>query len=413
MFEKFQHYLSYGSTDQKTVRELSPYFDGLVVPGTIAAFQAEGTKGFVLSLSARTADPYVIDSRFPLFQNRLTKPKKSHQMLADVLGVPALVSSDQAPTPTDFSDDVVTTIATSWIDFNVGFDVVTTKTFDKYASRLQEVVLPENRQQPTYVLPPYTMVRSLSDGWAAVSQRLWDASNAYANRKGIASKLRRVVAANTAELWGQLATSLPDRELVAWVSDLDEFRNTSELELIAYGRALQRTSEQGKSVFALYGGFLSVLFARYGLSGSSHGIGFGEHRDWIELPTSGAPPARYYVPRLHRYIGVDLAEAIWNQFPELIACSCEECEGNSPIALDYHALMRHSVRARSAEIKIWQAMSTQEVVLQLRADFSAFDAAVELLDQPVKVTRRAAEIYGHLLMWARVMTELTSNDVSA
>lgn len=406
MFDRFQHYLSYGSTDQQTVRELSDDFDGLIVPGTIAAFQAEGTKGFVLSLSARSNDPYVIDSRFPLFQNQLPTPKKSHLMLADVLGVPSLVKRHAAPTPTDFDDATVRRIAGAWIDFNVGFEDVQMKTFDKYASRLNEPVLPQNRQDPAFVLPPYTMVGNHSDGWGAVSDRLWNASCDYAETKGVRSKLRRVIAAHNSDVWRTLASSVDDDEVVAWVSGLDEFKVTSEAELIAYGHALQASQSRGQAVFALYGGFLSVLFSRYGLNGSSHGIGFGEHRDWVELPSSGAPPARYYVPKLHKYIGVDVADTIWRQFPSLIACDCDECGGRSPNSLDYHGLMKHSVRARSVEIETWLPRTTNEVIDQLNQDSQSFKSAISELVAPSKVIRRAEESYAHLNMWARIMTVL-------
>lgn len=406
MFDRFQHYLSYGSTDQQTVRELSDYFDGLIVPGTIAAFQAEGTKGFVLSLSARSNDPYVIDSRFPLFQNKLIAPKKSHLMLADVMGAPELINRYAPPKPRDFDDRMIRTIAKSWIDFNVGFEDVQMKTFDKYAARLKEAVLPQNRQDPAYVLPPYTMVEEATDGWSEVSGRLWEASYEYAQSKGIVSKLRRVIAASSAAVWNDLASAVNDEAIVAWVSGLDEFKLNGESELITYGHALQRCQSRGQKVFALYGGFLSVLMSRHGLSGSSHGIGFGEHRDWVELPTSGAPPARYYVPKLHRYIGVDVAETIWRQSPELIECDCEECGGRSPSALDYHGLMQHSVRARSAEIGKWLDMPTPMVIEELSKDAHHFRTAVSELSAPTRVIKRAEESFAHLYMWTRVMSAL-------
>lgn len=406
MFERFQHYLSYGSTDQQTVRELSEYFNGLIVPGTIAAFQAEGTKGFVLSLSARSNDPYVIDSRFPLFQNRLASPKKSHLMLADVLGVPHLINSHSTPAPHHFDDAMIKTIACSWIDFNVGFEDVQMKTFDKYAARLNEPVLPQNRQDPAYVLPPYTMVRATDDGWADVSNRLWEASREYAGAKGITDKLRRVIAASNAAIWGHLASTVSDSEVVAWISGLDEFKVNSEPELLAYGRALQGCATRNQRVFALYGGFLSVLFSRYGLYGASHGIGFGEYRDWVELPSSGAPPARYYVPKLHKYISVEVAEIIWREFPELIQCECAECEGLSPNAMEYHDLMQHSVRVRSREISRWLNLPTQDVVNELTRDWNSFRVAVSKLSAPSKIIRKAEESYAHLPMWARVMSAL-------
>lgn len=406
MFDRFQHYLSYGSTDQQTVRELSAYFDGLIVPGTIAAFQAEGTKGFVLSLSARSNTPYVIDSRFPLFQNQLSTPKKSHLMLADVLGVPSLVNRYRLPLPTDFDETTVEQIARAWIDFNVGYEDVQTKTFDKYASRLNEPVLRQNREDPAFILPPYAMVGDHSDGWGQVSERLWSASCEYAEGRGVRAKLRRVIAAHRSDTWGALASSVGDDEVVAWVSGLDEFNVTSEPELIAYGRALQGLQSRNQDVFALYGGFLSVLFSRHGLNGSSHGIGFGEYRDWVELPSSGAPPARYYVPKLHKYIAVDVADAIWRQFPALIACDCDECGSGSPNSLDYHALMRHSVRARYREIQTWLPMPTAEVIKQLNDDSQSFKSATTQLAAPSKVIRRAADSFAHLAMWARIMRAL-------
>ena len=43
MFDtQFDHYLTYGATDQRTLRELQDSFTGLIVPGTVAAFQREG-----------------------------------------------------------------------------------------------------------------------------------------------------------------------------------------------------------------------------------------------------------------------------------------------------------------------------------------------------------------------------------
>ena len=64
---QFSHYLSYGASDQKTVVDLRDVYNGILVPGTVAAFQREGTGGFVLSLSAADSIPYVIDPRSPLF----------------------------------------------------------------------------------------------------------------------------------------------------------------------------------------------------------------------------------------------------------------------------------------------------------------------------------------------------------
>jgi hypothetical protein len=406
VFNRFDHYLSYGSTDQETVRKLTNYFNGLLIPGTIAAFQSEGTRGFVLTLTARSREPYVIDPRFPLFQNRLIKPKKSHLMLATILGVPDLVNTSRIPLPGDLNPTQIETIAHRWIDFNIGFEDVKTKTFAKYADRLNESVLPEAKQTPAYILPPYAMVDNPSDGWWELSKKLWDESQQYALEKGVEHKLRRVVATNDPTHWNSLAGAIQDKEIVGWVSNLSELELSSEVPLINYGEALMKARQRNQQVFALYGGFFSVLLSRYGLTGASHGIGFGEHRDSIELPSSGAPPARYYVPLLHRYIGVEIAVHLWRQFPELISCDCDECHGGSPSDLLYHQLMSHSVRVRSKEIADWLDLPTSEVVMKLTDSSLDFRKAVAGLNAPPKVVDGAQGIYQHLAMWARVIKHL-------
>jgi hypothetical protein len=409
MFSGFNHYLSYGSTDQQTMRELSGLYDGLLVPGTIAAFQAEGTKGFVLSLSARSGEPYVIDSRFPLFQGALPKAKKSHIMLAAILGIGGILALGRAPVPEDFNANVVDEAASRWLEFNTGYDEVRTKTFDKYATRLQEEVFVENRQAPAYILAPYLMLDDAGE-WEAVDEAFWQAAQRHAERLGIRSKLRRVIASTSANKWESLAALSAETELIAWVSDLEEFRldAKSERDLLDYTFAIRSAGSRGQSVFALYGGFFSVLLARFGLTGSSHGIGFGEHRDWIELPSSGAPPARYYMPRLHKYVSVDIADAFWRSDPSTMRCACEECAGVSPVSMDYHALMRHSVRMRHLEVAEWKDVSTSEVIRRLNYDFNLFRVALENLDAPQKVVRRAEGIHLHLLKWGRIMAATDS-----
>ncbi|MBF4603134.1 hypothetical protein [Curtobacterium sp. VKM Ac-2884] len=405
---EFQHFLSYGSTDQEAARSLTGIFDGLLVPGTIAAFQADGTKGFVLTLSARSSEPYAIDSRFPLFQNGSLPWKKSHLQLAQILGLDGYIKDGVTGglSPANFDDALVARVAEGWLSFNVDFENVGAKVFDKYAKRLpDDDIKIEDAQAPEWVMPPYLMVSSLTDPWGAVSERIWQASVDLVAQSSSAVRLRRVVAGESAAVWDALLQKLPEKDLAGWVSRLDEFDVTTagRRELVEYGKALRSATERGQRIFALYGGFFSVLLHRFGLEGSSHGVGYGEHRDHVELPSSGAPPARFYVPRLHRYIGVDIAGAIWEQAPELVECFCPECEGRSPTSLDYHQLMRHSVRVRADEIDTWAHLPTLDVCARLREDFRAFSTALPGLALPRAVVKRAEGLYLHLESWAAVL----------
>ncbi len=407
MFERFSHYLSYGATDQQTARDLTKSYDGLLVPGTVAAFQADGTRGFVLTLSAASRNtPYVIDPRFPLFQQRLENPKKSHISLASCLGDARLVRNDTSPRPDDFTPERIDQLALNWLQFNSGYRNVSSKHFAKYAERLGEAVIPENTSNPANVLPPYTVARGVDDPWWQVSTSLWRSSVRQAASMSVAPLVQVVAAENAAALESLLA-SASGSEVAIWASRLDELDATPSglAALTSYGRAIQASSQR-LALFALYGGFFSVLMARYGLLGSSHGIGYGEWRDWVELPQSGPPPARYYLPRVHRYVSQDLALLFWRTDPDLVVCHCAECLGQNPARLDYQALMRHSVRCRQSEIEAWNTKPTIEAADRLDSDSAAFETSVATMDIPPRLRQQAVRCHVHLRGWASVLRDL-------
>lgn len=409
MFEPFSHYLSYGATDQQTARELTGYYNGLVVPGTVASFQSDGTRGFVLTLSAYSGRTrYIIDPRFPLFQQRLSAPKKSHEALAERLGDPGLVKTDREPTPGDFDEDRVKNLAKNWLQFNDGYTTVSSKHFAKYAERLGESVLPRDSKAPEYILPPYAVAKSLDDDWWRVSQELWDSSQLQAHGTPAEKRLVRVIAASNAGALAPLLSAIKEPRAVIWCSKLDELDVDifGQKELVAYGSAIREATGRGLLLFALYGGFFSVLLAPLGLRGSSHGIGYGEARDWVELPRSGPPPARYYLPLAHRYISLDLALLFWQQAPHLVECPCEECGGQSPGLLDYHGLMRHSVRCRQAEIENWSRRTPTESAELLDEASTQFISAIERIDVPRMLRKQAEQCYAHLEGWSHVLREL-------
>jgi hypothetical protein len=399
-FEPFAHYLAYGATDQETFRELRDAYDGVLVPATIAAYQRKGTGGFVLSLSAtEQAPPYLIDSRFPLFQQTLTAPKKSHTALAELLDDPNLVRTLTDPTPEDFSDDRIESIAKRWVDFNIGYGQKENATFDKYAKRLGVDVRPERAQNPEAVLAPYFACWGPQDAWWERSQRFYEQTSAATTQV----PCRRVVCAREPEALDLLLADLPEPErLVVWVSDLDE-HNTLAASLVEYRRAISNAVARGHEPFALYGGFFAVLLGSDGLLGASHGVGFSEHRAWKELPTSGAAPARFYLRRVHRYVTQDLAQALYTVSEDLTECPCEHCAGRPPIALDYHELMKHSVWCRNEEIKRWYRADPEEAAEALGNEFDTISAQIGTSGLPPGIRARARSVLEHLPEWASAL----------
>jgi hypothetical protein len=392
MFADKPHMMAYGSTDQQTLRELRSQYSGLLVPGTIAAFQHQGTGGFVLTLSAAGA-PYLIDPRFPLFQNGLAKPKKSHVALAEVLGDPGLVTISP-PDAADFPVDRIRSIAGNWNAFNMSYQTSAGGKFDKYAERLGEDVKPENASDPFAILPPYVMVEDPDDPWWEVNNRFRQAAEAAASGLQVVP----VVAAKSPSALGPLLTDLGDFSACGiWVEKLHELDSGSE-ELSAYLRAIAEVDGH-RELFALYGGFFSVLAMSVGLSSSSHGIGFGEHRSWLELPRSGPPPARYYLPTVHRYVSVDDAQRLWMADRSLVGCACPHCSSTPPLLMEYHSLMKHSVYCRQAEIVQWGGLDPAECIERLQEEDATYQDKLDESDIPTLIKRSLVKFTNHYAAW--------------
>lgn len=398
MFTDFSHYLAYGSTDQQTLLALTDAYDGLLVPGTIAAVQRQGTGGFVLSMST-DGRPYVIDPRFPLFQQAANpkKVKASHEKLSEILHDPALISYEK-PRPEEFTEERLRKLATAWVEFNGSYGVNHVEKFDKYAKRLQRDEAPTKQaaKNPTFVFPLYFVVSGPDDPWWPKSERFWEITNELVSDKAV-----RVVATDGPFGLAATLSEVSEQRVAIWASGLDEMSSSSDA-LAAYGAAVSDAATNGKELFALYGGYFHVMLRARGLRGISHGIGFGEHRDWKSLDSSGAPPPRFYLPRAHRYIPQDLAQTLWEYDRDITSCDCNECEivrESGPAALDYHALMKHSVRMRDQEIMNAGDSTFTDLIKSLEGDLAFL---VEKLGQeaiPVVIARRAMSFLSHLDPW--------------
>lgn len=117
-----------------------------------------------------------------------------------------------------------------------------------------------------------------------------------------------------------------------WFDGFDEFTATpnqlANFRTIVSG--LARTTE----VFNLHGGYFSLLLAHDGLTGISHGVGYGERKPVAQVIGAAAPTVRYYLPPIRMRIGVpelqlSLAEVGIETAEEFFdrVCSCQICKG--------------------------------------------------------------------------------------
>ena len=189
--------------------------------------------------------------------------------------------------------------------------------------------------------------------------------------------------------------------MCVWVSQLNELTASAQ-QLSDYGLAICELRDSNRRSFALYGGFFSVILSAVGLGGASHGIGYGEARNWRELPQSGPPPSRYYLGTVHRYVSRDDAHQLWLHNRRLVGDGSDP----PPINLQYHDLMLHSVQVRSEEITNYSKLDLQSSINRLRNEQQTFLHHLNCNSPSRIVHRIGTRTVEHLETWLMALEEL-------
>lgn len=216
------------------------------------------------------------------------------------------------------------------------------------------VNLESEELKPQVILAPYFLI----DGINTESYKL----NLEIIEKAIALKDKDKLYAVLA-LEGYLLSKDPNRIIsdfakegvdgfCVWISDFREYDEDPKI-LEKYVEFFEELSKVGKPVINLYGGAFSVFIGKLGLIDCVvQGIGYGEHRNPFVQATSGYPK-RYYIPKIHRFVPIHLAQELLAAVPEL-RCRCDFClkanlleTSEEKIRADY--LKKHYVLSRWKE----------------------------------------------------------------
>jgi len=117
-----------------------------------------------------------------------------------------------------------------------------------------------------------------------------------------------------------------------WFNGFDEL-NASVDDLVAFRKLIQQLSDS-MQVFNRHGGYFSLLLAHDGLSGISHGVGYGERKEVAQVIGATAPTVRYYLPAITKRVGVpdvqrcfvDVGIDTPQDFFDKV-CDCQICKG--------------------------------------------------------------------------------------
>ena len=377
-----KHFVAFGNSDQQSFRraDVRECIDGLVVPGTTAAYYSDATVGFVLS----TPLPYLIDPRTPLFQGRIDAPKASHYDLAARHGPSvAVLMGDPAErrpvqfTPEMFSKPVIQEMVHDIVEFQRDYGKKKTpraqQAFVRYEALLAEAGMQlddqvDDEREPVYTLLPYFVSAPERDPWWSVNMEIWQNAAAMTS----ASNLSAVVAVSmSSELAGALAAvpAALGGAIFFWLHKFNE-RRASHTELLEVWKTVEE--HQARALINLYGGFFSICLGRAGLHGFSNGFGYSEARAWPELSSTGAAPARYYIRRLHQFAPPGIAQLIVTLEPRL-ACDCPVCSTRTQIVdFSYADLKRHFALSRKWEIDLVAKGSPRDTAADLRQALDLF-----------------------------------------
>ncbi len=116
-----------------------------------------------------------------------------------------------------------------------------------------------------------------------------------------------------------------------WFSKFAEDQASVD-ELRAF-RGLVEALSDGRAVYNMHGGYFSLALMHVGMRGISHGVGYGEQKDVHPVIGQSTPTVRYYLPPIHRRVGVPQVQRglhtlginTPSEFNERV-CSCAVCQ---------------------------------------------------------------------------------------
>lgn len=232
-------------------------------------------------------------------------------------------------------------------DFSTDSDVEQfSKTIAEYQQRRIRAELekdPEYKElaqrvpQPAAIIAPYFYIEPSDDqAWTNLSFRLM----ATTAQLSPGLPVHGLLCADESYLDNpafiqRLIKSIPKTGVNAvwlWFSKFRE--DSASITKLKAIRQLIEGLSQNIDVYNLHGGFLSLALSRVGLSGLSHGVGYGEQKDVVPVIGQSTPTVRYYLPGIRKRLSVPQIERCFDalhittaeHFHEQI-CACVVCKG--------------------------------------------------------------------------------------
>ena len=287
--------------------------------------------------------------------------------------------------------------------------------FSKYKRLLKKGIVPYS-VSPSFLVAPYFFANQHGGEWYSISLRFAEQAR---NLKGTA-ELYPVICISSDVLWDetQISNIVKDYKgfdgYLIWVDNLDE-KNIPSVELRGFKTLVSKLAAYGKPIYSLYGGYLCDLLRKFGLTGYSSGICYGESRS-VDTRGGGAGN-RYYVPSAHLKISEDLANAFFAESNKNmnLMCTCPTCSEIRKalpssmdvseyvdrffIQMDFLDYRRHFVNVKFQENNALETMNNVQVL-------NSLDSDIQILSNIDRFSRQFPEISPrHLRIWRTLFSE--------
>jgi len=324
---------------EKTAR----YLDGIIVGANLF----EATPGATATLLGKKLNkPYYIDPmtyvygqnlnniKSPQGKTRELNFKRSYRRLSEKLSPPFIsaLQKDSRVTPKDFEGDFKTDeCCKAVIEYQLNRIKENFDEDPEYKEYATDIPNPASIYAPYFYIEP-----SNYDAWMSLVLLLAKVSadlkyevpvhsiictdETMLDNTDFLSKLKRVLTKTGVEgVW-------------FWFSDFDEL--TCSVEKLKAFRSLVEDLSKEITVYNLHGGYFSLCLCKYGLTGVSHGVGYGEKKSVVPVIGVATPTVRYHLPDFHKRLGVPAIQRCFDSlniktpdnFHEKI-CGCVVCKG--------------------------------------------------------------------------------------
>jgi hypothetical protein len=453
--------LRLGSHSEKEYFEkLITYFDGYIVASNLLENTPGATASLVHKFSSQNkAIPYYIDPMTYIFgcyndpsTNSLRKDldwiksdqkkakkivrdfKSSYRKVGEKFGglfakaVEDAVKKDSALMPDHFSDSHIEDACKKIIDYQKN---CISKSLQNSLSSNEWEIFKEEISLPSAIFAPYFYIEPnyQPKKWLKLNMNfikctvdiskeipvhaiLCFDSSALLDNNFISELITEVKSSHVQGVW-------------LWISKLNE-DNASDSKLEDKLLSLRKIVEQLRDsieVYNMHGGFFSLALSKFGMSGISHGIGYGEQKDVVPVIGQATPIVRYYLPALHRRLGVTEIERCFRgleiETPEDFynkICNCAICKGIIKDGVDQFAKFGEMNPIKSGSTKSGQTPTAAKLCrfhfllcrIKERNEMKTLqiEQLLKLLDEANKHWSGFDHIHkyhAHISLWASVL----------